>query len=53
MLIVLGAVLLGIFGIYGTFLSIEAKQRKADEAARSMQPRGDRTTMGQAISERQ
>ena len=35
MLIVLGVIIVGMFGIAGTFLSIEAKQRKQGNSAKS------------------
>ena len=49
MLILLGAILIGMFGIAGTFLSIEAKQRKDEDAAKSSRSR--RPSIGQVISE--
>jgi hypothetical protein len=50
MLILLGAVLVGMFGIAGTFLSIEEKQRRDSETTRST---ASSRPLGQAISGKQ
>lgn len=45
MLIVLGVIIVGMFGIAGTFLSIEAKQRKQGNSAKSSETSSDRQAL--------